>query len=245
MPRSPSAGTHYFHSHNERRRIHRSSFSSRSFTFPPDQALPSGRMNPTAVGSQSRPRRKLPRKICPCLRQPHPAPDPAALPVPVAPTLDRKACLHRQSPTERLSNRFEIRFASGTAARFHRNTRHPGETTKAHGAPSIPSAAPLLLPSLRCQRSFPASCCSALTTQGGAHAPPCQTRNSDGLKESHRLSAVADQQILGLLIVVENHFVRLAPEAGLLVSAECRARRIHVVTVRPTAAGLYLPAHAI
>src|ERR1035437_5378034 len=167
MPLSPSARTHSFHTLDERR-IHRSSFSSRSFTFPPDQALPSGRMNPTAVGSQSRPRRKLPRKICPCLHQPHPVPDPAALPVPVAPIPDRKACLHRQNPTAHLSNRFEIRFASGTAARFHRNTRHPGETTKAHGAPSIPSAAPPLLPSLRCQRSFPASCSAAENVQGGA-----------------------------------------------------------------------------
>src|ERR1019366_3118994 len=95
---------------------------------------------------------------------------------------------------------------------------------------------------------FPGPKCAgggALTNTSFRPTPPCQTANSYGLKESHRLGAVADQQILGLLIVVQDHLVRLAPEAGLLVSAECRARRIHVIAVRPAAAGLDLPANAI
>src|ERR1700756_3844275 len=66
-----------------------------------------------------------------------------------------------------------------------------------------------------------------------------------GLEETQRLLAIADEQILGLLVVVEHHLVSLATDAGLFAAAECRMRRIGVVTIRPHAAGLDFPAEAI
>ena len=58
------------------------------------------------------------------------------------------------------------------------------------------------------------------------------------LKEAELLGAVAYQQVLGLLIVVEHHAVRLAANAGLLISAEGCVRRIGMVAVDPHAARL-------
>src|SRR5450759_519784 len=66
-----------------------------------------------------------------------------------------------------------------------------------------------------------------------------------GLEEAERLGAVADQQVLGLAVVVEHHRVVLPADAGDLVATERCPRRIGVVTVRPDAAGLDLPAHLV
>jgi hypothetical protein len=57
-------------------------------------------------------------------------------------------------------------------------------------------------------------------------------------EEPERLRAVADQQVLRLLVVVEHHLVVLATDAALLVAAERRVRRVDVVAVGPDAAGL-------
>src|SRR5690606_33736042 len=65
------------------------------------------------------------------------------------------------------------------------------------------------------------------------------------LKETERIDVVADQQVLGLLVVVEHHLVGLATHAGLLVAAERRMRGIQVVAVGPDAAGLDPAPHAI
>src|SRR6478609_5805308 len=54
-----------------------------------------------------------------------------------------------------------------------------------------------------------------------------------GSEESLGLIAVGHQQVLGLLVVVEQHLVVLAADAGLLVAAERRVRGIGVVAVGP------------
>src|ERR1700733_4989404 len=61
-------------------------------------------------------------------------------------------------------------------------------------------------------------------------------------KEAHRPGVVADEQVLGLLIVIEHHAVILAPDARLLVAAEGGVRRIQMIAVGPDAAGLQLAA---
>src|SRR4051794_7023987 len=58
------------------------------------------------------------------------------------------------------------------------------------------------------------------------------------LKEAHGAGAIADQLILGLLVVIEHHAMVFAADAGLLVTAECGMRGIEVVAVRPHAAGV-------
>ncbi|CAM2147310.1 hypothetical protein PT2222_10131 [Paraburkholderia tropica] len=64
-------------------------------------------------------------------------------------------------------------------------------------------------------------------------------------EETQRLVAIADEQVLRLLIVIEHHLVVLAADARLLVAAERRVRRIRVIAVRPHAPGLDLAAEAI
>jgi hypothetical protein len=49
--------------------------------------------------------------------------------------------------------------------------------------------------------------------QGECDAPALQPTLPGRLKESQRLRAVADQKVLGLLIMIENHFVSLATKA--------------------------------
>src|SRR5215471_9171340 len=66
-----------------------------------------------------------------------------------------------------------------------------------------------------------------------------------GLEEAEGLRRVADQEILGLLVVVQHHLVGLAADAGLLVAAEGRVRRVGVVAVRPHPARLDLPARPV
>src|SRR5690349_6064159 len=64
-------------------------------------------------------------------------------------------------------------------------------------------------------------------------------------EESLRVVAVAHQQVLGLLVVVEHHLVVLAPDAGLLVPTERGVRRVLVVAVRPHPAGLDVAAGTV
>src|SRR3546814_7696562 len=64
-------------------------------------------------------------------------------------------------------------------------------------------------------------------------------------EEAQRLGRIADQQVLRLLIMVQHHLVRLAPDARLLVSAKGRMGRIGVVAIGPDAPGLDGAAHAI
>ena len=63
------------------------------------------------------------------------------------------------------------------------------------------------------------------------------------LKEPHRVLVVADQQALGLRVVLEHHPVVLAADAGALVAAERGVRRVLVVAVGPHAPGLDRAAH--
>src|SRR5271156_6783327 len=65
------------------------------------------------------------------------------------------------------------------------------------------------------------------------------------LEEPERLGAVADQHVLGVLIVIEHHLVVFAADAGLLVTAEGGVRRIGVIAVGPDAAGLDSPPKAV
>ena len=59
-----------------------------------------------------------------------------------------------------------------------------------------------------------------------------------GSEEAQRLRAVADQQVLRLLIVIQHHLMGFAADAGLLVAAERRMRGIGMVAVGPHAPGL-------
>src|SRR5580765_2688558 len=56
--------------------------------------------------------------------------------------------------------------------------------------------------------------------------------------EPERVRAVRDEQVLGLLVVLQHHLVVLAADARLLVAAEGGMRGIGVVAVGPHAAGL-------
>ena len=48
-------------------------------------------------------------------------------------------------------------------------------------------------------------------------------------EEAQRVDVVADQEVLGLLVVVEHHFVGFAADTGLLVATEGGVRRVQVV----------------
>src|SRR4051812_35343198 len=65
------------------------------------------------------------------------------------------------------------------------------------------------------------------------------------LEETERLLAIADEQILCLLIMIEHHLASLATDAGLFVAAECRMRRIGVIAVGPHAPCLNLTAKSV
>ena len=66
-----------------------------------------------------------------------------------------------------------------------------------------------------------------------------------GLEEAELVLVVADQEVLGLLVVVQHHRVVLAADAGGLVAAERGTGRVGVVVVDPHAAGLDFPAGAV
>ena len=65
------------------------------------------------------------------------------------------------------------------------------------------------------------------------------------LEQAEGLGAVADKEVLGLAIVIEDHLVGLAAETRLLVTAEGSARGIEVIAVGPAAASLDATADAI
>src|SRR5436853_234929 len=73
------------------------------------------------------------------------------------------------------------------------------------------------------------------TTRTKSPAPAGSHRSSE---EPELLRAVADQHVLGLLVVIEHHLVGFAADTGLLVSAERRMGRIGVIAIGPDAAGL-------
>src|SRR5690606_652723 len=66
-----------------------------------------------------------------------------------------------------------------------------------------------------------------------------------GSEEALRVLSVADQEDLGLLVVLEHHQVGLAADAGLLVAAEGRVSRVVVVGVGPHTTGLDLTTGAV
>src|SRR6516162_729562 len=65
------------------------------------------------------------------------------------------------------------------------------------------------------------------------------------LEEAEFLRTVADQQVLGLLVVVEHHLVRFASDARLFVAAKRCMRGVGVVAVGPDPARLDRPAEAV
>src|SRR5580693_3683695 len=77
--------------------------------------------------------------------------------------------------------------------------------------------------------------------RGRRRAPPAPYPS----EEAQLLGAVADQHVLGLLVVVKHHAVVFPPDAGLLVAAEGRMGRIGVVAVGPHPARLDGAAEAV
>src|ERR1700704_2895372 len=65
------------------------------------------------------------------------------------------------------------------------------------------------------------------------------------LEEAELVFVVADQEVLGLLVVVQHHGVVFASDAGGLVSAERGAGRAGVVVVHPDTACLDFPARPV
>ena len=57
-------------------------------------------------------------------------------------------------------------------------------------------------------------------------------------EEAELLRAVADEQVLGLLVVIQHHLVGLAADTRLLVATERGVRRIGVVAIGPDPARL-------
>src|SRR6516225_7290493 len=89
--------------------------------------------------------------------------------------------------------------------------------------------------------------CMAMTqpAQGSAEGElrcPAWTARSE---EAELLRAVADQEVFGLLVVIEHHLVGFTPDARLLVAAERRMRRIGVIAVGPDPTGLDGAAEAV
>src|SRR5260370_19526282 len=72
-----------------------------------------------------------------------------------------------------------------------------------------------------------------------------QATFSNELEKAEGLRAIAHQDVLGLLVMIQHHLVRFRADAGLLVAAECRMRRIRVKAVRPNPSGLDAAAEAI
>src|SRR5690606_21887616 len=74
---------------------------------------------------------------------------------------------------------------------------------------------------------------------------PVRRLFTDGSEKAHRIDVVADQQVLGLLIAVEDHLVGLATDTGFLVTTEGGVGRVHVVAVGPYPPSLDTPTHAV
>src|SRR5579863_3841469 len=95
----------------------------------------------------------------------------------------------------------------------------------------------------RCSLSISCSAAGVALTRRASDMASAARR--PGSEEPERLRRVAHQQILGLLIVIEHHLVRLAADARLLVTAEGGMRGVGVVAVGPDAPGLDGPTHAV
>ena len=85
---------------------------------------------------------------------------------------------------------------------------------------------------------------SSSTSNPASDARP-DPRPPGSLEESEGLVAVADEQVLGLRVVLEHHQVILPADARDLVAPERRSSRVQVIAVRPHPAGLDRPPHAI
>src|SRR6188472_1457517 len=94
------------------------------------------------------------------------------------------------------------------------------------------------LPCLAVRRSIASSAASVATIRSA-------TALLLGSEEAERLGVIADQQALGLAVVLEHHLVVLAADAGGLVAAERRVGGVLVVAVGPHAAGLDRAAHPV
>src|SRR4029077_15679594 len=75
-----------------------------------------------------------------------------------------------------------------------------------------------------------------------ASAAGCGCARSE---EAERLGTIAHQHVLGLLVMVEHHLVRLAPDPRLLVAPERGMGRIQVKAVGPDAASLQAPTEPV
>src|SRR3984957_17514890 len=75
--------------------------------------------------------------------------------------------------------------------------------------------------------------------------PLSRRRGGARSEEAELLRAVADQHVLGLLIMIEHHLVVFAADARLLVAAERRMCGIGVVAIGPDAARLDRAAEAV
>src|SRR5690554_2225863 len=74
---------------------------------------------------------------------------------------------------------------------------------------------------------------------------PVRRLFSEGSEKAHRIHVVADQQVLGLLIAVEDHLVGFPADTGFLVAAKGGVGRVHVVAVGPYPPGLDALAYAV
>src|SRR5271156_3651512 len=95
-------------------------------------------------------------------------------------------------------------------------------------------------------------CCvlsSSMSSRAASDTPTLSSTGSISARppseEAQRLGAVAHQHVLGLLVVIEHHLVRLASDARLLVAAERGMRRIGVVAIGPHASRLDAAAQAV
>src|ERR1700734_4362449 len=138
----------------------------------------------------------------------------------------------RSRPFSRRSRRPGTRRADSTWARSRRSTLRTDGTSPARGRRRFrrSSRAPRELRS-----QFPSFVLQERRRRRDARAAAVSARRSE---EAELLRAVADQHVLGLLIVIEHHLVVFAADARLLVAAERRMRRIGVVAIGPHAAGL-------
>src|SRR5579862_1989914 len=90
--------------------------------------------------------------------------------------------------------------------------------------------------------------CAALSSSINSRAASDTVTRSSiprASKEAERLGAVAHQDVLGLLVMIEHHLVSLAPDSRLLVAAECGVRRIGVIAVGPDTSRLDAAAEAV
>src|ERR1700683_1434465 len=93
-------------------------------------------------------------------------------------------------------------------------------------------------PCSRVRTAIRSSAAPVATTRGGAVVnsaiwAPRWTPSKPNSEEPELLGAVADQQVLGLLIMVQHHLVGLAADARLLIAAKRRVGRIGMVAVGP------------